>query len=137
MERNQAAAKQSQVRPSNQLLPSFPPLLVQHPAYEPCNLNISCTKCYSHKPSKPQSPCKVTNSCPNISCQILTFLSSPTPEHPVDMRRRQHVHQKPRRRVCSTSTPPSQYTSEQGCQVSQDPIRSNFQHMEKHNLRSE
>ena len=31
MERNQAAAKQSQVRPSNQVLLSLPPLPVQHP----------------------------------------------------------------------------------------------------------
>ena len=31
MERNKAAANQSQVRPSNQLLPSFPPFPVRHP----------------------------------------------------------------------------------------------------------
>ena len=31
MERNQAAAKQSQVRPSNQLLLIFPPFPARHP----------------------------------------------------------------------------------------------------------
>ena len=41
MERNKAAAKQSKVRPTTQLLITFPPLPVGHPAHEH-DTRISC-----------------------------------------------------------------------------------------------